>query len=134
MEQAVRDALAGGRADGAIFHPDAAAFDAIMGESVDYAVMEHTARKAMVPVECGWSDIGAWDALHDALPQDRAGNSTRGPADLLDCNGVLVDTDRPRVSAIGLENVIIVVDGRSEERRGGKEGVSRCRSRWSTYH
>src|SRR3546814_13413096 len=24
--------------------------------------------------------------------------------------------------------------GRSEERRVGKEGVSTCRSRWSTYH
>src|SRR3546814_15575321 len=23
---------------------------------------------------------------------------------------------------------------RSEERRGGKEGVSKCRSRWSAYH
>lgn len=111
MEQAVRDAVAGGRADGAIFHPDAAAFDAIMGESVDYAVMEHTARKAMVPVECGWSDIGAWDALHDALPQDHAGNSARGRVDMLDCRRVLIDTDGPRVSAVGLEDVIIVVDG-----------------------
>lgn len=111
MEQAVREAVAGGRTDGTIFYPDAAAFTPIAGESVDYAVMEHTARKAMVPVECGWSDIGAWDALHDALPQDHAGNSARGPAELLDCRKVLVDTDGPRVSAIGLEDVIIVVDG-----------------------
>lgn len=111
VEQAVREAVAGGRTDGAIFHPDAAAFAPIMGESVDYAVMEHTARKAMVPVECGWSDIGAWDALHDALPQDHSGNSVRGRVDMLDCRRVLVDTDGPRVSAIGLEDVIIVVDG-----------------------
>src|SRR3546814_19790018 len=27
-----------------------------------------------------------------------------------------------------------VVQGRSEERRGGKEGVSRCRSRWPPWH
>src|SRR3546814_11586624 len=29
---------------------------------------------------------------------------------------------------------IIIADGRSEERRVGKECVSTCRSRWSPYH
>src|SRR3546814_13439119 len=29
---------------------------------------------------------------------------------------------------------MIFVKGRSEERRGGKECVSTCRSRWSPYH
>src|SRR3546814_7498192 len=61
----------------------------------------------------GWSDIGNWRALHEALPRDANGNSVRGNAhaELVDCRNVLVDSDGSRVSVIGLEDVIVVVDG-----------------------
>ena len=108
---AVRTAVADGREDGRRFHPDAAPFATIAGESVDYAVMENTDRAAMVPADMAWSDIGNWQALRDARPLDEQGNTVRGPADLVDCRGVLVETDGPRVSVIGLANVIVVVDG-----------------------
>ena len=71
-------AVAQGHEDGAAFHPDAGAFAAIEPESVDYAVMENTARAAVVPVAMGWSDIGNWHALRDARAGDAAGNRTRG--------------------------------------------------------
>ena len=105
-----RAAVAGGHADGARFHPDAAAFAAIRSESVDYAVMENTDRAAMVPADMGWSDIGNWEALHEARIKDAAGNHVSGAAELVDCRNVLVDTDGPRVNVIGLEDVMIVVD------------------------
>ena len=111
IAQAVRQSVAAGRADGQAFHPDAAAFAGIDGESVDYAVMEKTARAAMVPVAMGWSDIGNWQALRDALPGDPDGNRTSGRAELVDCRDVLVQTDGPRVSVIGLSGVAVVVDG-----------------------
>jgi mannose-1-phosphate guanylyltransferase/mannose-1-phosphate guanylyltransferase/mannose-6-phosphate isomerase len=111
MAAAARAAVAAGVSEGNLFHPGAAAFSAIKGESVDYAVMENTARAAMVPAAMGWSDIGNWDALHAAMPRDAEGNTLRGPGELVDCRGVLIDSDGPRVSAIGLEDVIIVVDG-----------------------
>ncbi len=106
-----RQAVAHGRAEGARFHPDPAAFAGIESESVDYAVMESTTRAAMVPAVMGWSDIGNWDALLAARTADPAGNSVTGSAELVDCRNVLVETDGPRVSAIGLEDLIIVVDG-----------------------
>lgn len=109
-EQA-RAAVAGGTSDGRCFHPEAAAFAAIDSESVDYAVMENTARAAMVPVDMGWSDIGNWDALHAALPHDPAGNAVRGRVELVDCRNVLAESDGPRISVIGLEDVVVVVDG-----------------------
>ncbi len=108
---AVQQSVDAGQVDGWRFHPDPPAFAAIKGESVDYAVMENTARAAMVPADMGWSDIGNWDALHAALPQDAAGNSVRGRAELVECRNVLVDSDGPRVSVIGLEDVVVVVDG-----------------------
>ncbi|MCB2067891.1 MAG: mannose-1-phosphate guanylyltransferase [Erythrobacter sp.] len=111
MAAAVRQALAGARSQGAQVYPKAEPFAAIAGESVDYAVMENTAQAAMVPVAMGWSDIGNWQALHEARAQDAAGNAVRGRAELVDCRNVLVDSDGPRVSVIGLEGVAVVVNG-----------------------
>jgi len=111
MAEAVRKAVAGGRYDGQQFHPAAGPFSEIAGESVDYAVMENTERAAVVPADMGWSDIGNWEALRDARPADEAGNRTSGPAELVECRNVLVETDGPRVSVIGLEDIIVVVDG-----------------------
>lgn len=104
-------AVAQGTRDGRHFHPDAAAFAQAPDISVDYAVMEKTERKAMVPVDMGWTDIGNWQALHAARPSDETGNTMLGTVELIGCRNVHVDTDGPRVSVIGLENVIVVVDG-----------------------
>lgn len=109
--EAARAADSAGHAVGRQFHPGAAEFDGFQPESVDYAVMENTTRAAMVPVDMGWSDIGSWDALHAALDRDTNGNSVQGRAELVDCRNVLVTSDGPRVSVIGLEDVVIVVDG-----------------------
>ena len=111
IAEAVRRAVAGGRADGHRFHPDPEAFADVEDESVDYAVMENTERAAMVPADMAWSDIGNWQALLAARERDDQGNSVSGPAELVDCRNVLVDTDSLRVSVIGLENVIVVIDG-----------------------
>lgn len=111
IAEAVREAVSAGREDGRRFYPDAQAFAEIEGESVDYAVMENTDRAAMVPADIDWSDIGNWHALHEARQSDADGNSVSGDAELVDCRNVLVDTDGPKVSVIGLEDVIVVVDG-----------------------
>lgn len=112
MHARVMQAVETGVGDGQCFHPEPSAFAAIEGESVDYAVMENTARAAMVPAAMGWSDIGNWHALRDArVAGDAAGNRVRGPAELVDCRGVLVDSDGPRISVIGLADVAVIVDG-----------------------
>lgn len=111
IADAVQQAVERGHSDGHRFHPDADAFARIEGESVDYAVMENTARAAMVAADMGWSDIGNWQALHAARERDPHGNATIGEVELVDCENVLVDSDGPRVSVIGLKDVIVVVDG-----------------------
>lgn len=111
MAEAVRKAVAGGHYDGQEFHPSPEPFAEIAGESVDYAVMENTERAAVVPAEMGWSDIGNWEALRDARGGDPHGNRLHGRVELIDCRNVLVETDGARVSVIGLEDVIVVVDG-----------------------
>lgn len=111
LAEAVRASVKDGHEDGHRFYPDAAAFARIASESVDYAVMENTERAAMVPAAMAWSDIGNWQALHEALACDTAGNAVKGAVELRDCVNVLVETDGPRVSVVGASNLIVVVDG-----------------------
>lgn len=113
MAEAVKKAVANGRDEGTRFYPETNSFAAIEGDSIDYAVMENTARSAMVPVDMGWSDIGNWAALQDALLDIESGddgkNIVHGSADLADCRNVLAISDGMRISAVGLEDVCIVV-------------------------
>ncbi len=106
LARLVASAVQAGSGSGNIFRPAAKPFAQIDGESIDYAVMENTQKAAIVPVSMGWSDIGNWNSLFDA----REGCS-RGAHELIECARVAVDTDGPRVSVIGLEDVIVVVDG-----------------------
>jgi len=76
-------------------------------ESVDYAVMEHSSRVAVVPMSPGWSDLGSWDALA-AL----AGSSRRlGPITALDCDDCYIHSDGLQVAALGVRDLIIVASG-----------------------
>lgn len=105
------EAVAGGVEEGGRFRPASAPFSKIEPESVDYGVMEHSDRVAMVMARMQWSDVGDWSALYAAREKDGLGNSVRGPAELVDCRRVMIDSDGPRVHAIGLEDIVIVVDG-----------------------
>jgi mannose-1-phosphate guanylyltransferase len=111
IADAVCTAVSHGHEDGNRFHPHPELFAAVPSESIDYAVMEKTQRAAMVPAAMAWSDIGNWHALWEARERDPAGNSVIGHAELVACRNVLVESDRPRVSVIGLEDAIVVVDG-----------------------
>ncbi len=116
MADAIAQSAEEGTREGSRFYPQSDRFATIDGESIDYAVMENTTRAAMVPVDMGWSDIGNWAALKDALNDqpnvsDCGGNVIRGTADVKDCSNVLAISDGPRVSAVGLEDVCIVVSG-----------------------
>ena len=111
MAELVQTAVSEGEQDGLQFHPSASAFDRIDGDSIDYSVMENTKRAAVVEASMGWSDIGNWAALQDALPSDEQGNYAVGDAEFKEARNVLAMSDGPRISVVGLEDVCVVVDG-----------------------
>ncbi len=76
--------------------------------SIDYAVMEHTRRAAVIPAELGWSDVGSWAALDDVAEKDERGNVISGRVlDFGSERSILYAQDR-LVATIGLKNVIVV--------------------------
>jgi mannose-1-phosphate guanylyltransferase len=111
LAEAVRNSFERGSATGGHFFPDKAAFSTIEPESLDYAVMENTDRAATVIADMEWSDVGDWPTLRRLRTTDSLGNAVRGPAELIDCRNTLVDTDGPKVHMVGVEDLIVVVDG-----------------------
>jgi len=79
-------------------------------ESIDYAVMEHTAEAAVVPMDPGWSDIGAWDAVHElrASADKVNGNAIHGDVMLHNTHNSLIHSESRLVAAVGVSNLVIV--------------------------
>ena len=95
--------------DGADFtRPGSNAFLASPSEAIDYAVMEKTNAAVMVPLNAGWSDVGSWAALHDVRRQDDGGNTIDGDVLTHDCKGMFIQAESRLVTAVGLEDVVIV--------------------------
>lgn len=87
---------------------DREAFARCPEDSIDYAVMERTSRGAMVPLACGWSDLGSWDALWQAGAKDKDGNVTHGDVVLCDVHDSFLHAETRLLAAVGLENHIVV--------------------------
>ena len=85
------------------------AFAASPNDSIDYAVMEKTDHAAVVPVSCGWSDIGSWSSLWAAAERDSDGNRHEGDVLSIDTRNSLVRaSDRRMIATIGVEDLVIV--------------------------
>ncbi|MBT6891633.1 MAG: mannose-1-phosphate guanylyltransferase/mannose-6-phosphate isomerase [Gammaproteobacteria bacterium] len=87
---------------------DAEAFKSSPSDSIDYAVMEHTADALVVPLDAGWSDIGSWDALWQISEKDEHNNTLVGDAVVHGVEGSLVWSESRLVSVVGLNDVIVV--------------------------
>jgi mannose-1-phosphate guanylyltransferase / mannose-6-phosphate isomerase len=109
---ATRAAWSGRTPDERFIRPTREAFLAVPSESVDYAVMERCPGSAfdirMVPLDAGWSDLGAWDAVWQVAAKDAAGNSSVGDVMFEDSRNTLVHASGRLVTALGVDNVVIV--------------------------
>lgn len=105
---ACRDAVAGASRDLDFERLDADAFARAPASSLDYAVMEHTERAAVMPVAMGWSDIGSWDGLWQILDKDAHGNACQGDVHARDSRNCLLRSDEQLLVALGVEDLAIV--------------------------
>jgi mannose-1-phosphate guanylyltransferase/mannose-6-phosphate isomerase len=123
IASASRAAWAARSVDASFVRPGKAEFAAIPSESVDYAVMEKCPIDPdavpltdapppfdirMVPLEAGWSDLGAWDAVWQVSRKDDAGNASVGDTLVRDSRNTLVHATSRLVSVVGLDDVVVV--------------------------
>ena len=111
IAQACRKAWAARSSDAKFVRPGKAEFMAVPAESIDYAVMERCPGVLdirMQPLDAGWNDLGAWEAVWQVAPKDAAGNAHKGDAMLSECRNTLVHATSRLVSAVGLDDIVVV--------------------------
>jgi len=112
--------------------PDA--FGAAKAISIDYAVMEKTSRAAVVPVSCGWSDVGSWHEVWKLAAKDAEGNAAQCRAVFEDSRNCNVSTDKALVALEGVDDLVVVATedavlvSRQKDANGLKRLVGRLKS------
>lgn len=106
--ETIISAVAKAGRDLGFFTLDADAFGKAKSISVDYAVMEKTRKAAVVPVSCGWSDVGSWLAVWELSDKDAQGNAAQGVAVFEDSRNCNVASDGPVVALEGVDDLVVV--------------------------
>jgi mannose-1-phosphate guanylyltransferase / mannose-6-phosphate isomerase len=106
--QSVVESVAKAERDLGFIILNADAFAAARPISIDYAVMEKTALAAVVPVSCGWSDVGSWRAVWELSEKDQQGNAARGTTVFEDSRNCNVVTDHALVALEGVDDLVVV--------------------------
>jgi len=153
MLAACKRALAGAKADADFIRLDKTAFASCPSDSIDYAVMEHTDKAAVVPVAMGWSDLGSWDALWEMAARDERGNALAGNVVAEATSNCYLRSEAGLVAAIGVEDLVVVATddavmvapkGRTQEvkqlvgrllaeKREEADALSTVHRPWGTY-
>ena len=113
----ILDAVRAGLASGDL----ATAYASVRATSIDYALLEPSSlegRVAVVPIDVGWSDLGSWAALLEALMADAAaqggsavvGQSTDDSTTIdIDSTDLLVHAAGGRlVATVGLQGLVVI--------------------------
>ncbi len=87
---------------------DAETFARCPSDSIDYAVMEHTRRGAVVSLDCGWSDVGSWSTLWEVDDKDARGNAISGDVLLEDVDNSYIRAEARLVAAVGVDDLVVV--------------------------
>jgi mannose-1-phosphate guanylyltransferase/mannose-1-phosphate guanylyltransferase/mannose-6-phosphate isomerase len=103
-EKALKNAVA----DADFLRLDEAAFAGQPSLSFDRAVMEHTSRGAMVPIDIGWSDVGSWDALYQIAGKDANGNVLKGDVAAADSRNTYLHSESVPIAALGLDGIAVI--------------------------
>ena len=84
------------------------AFSRCPSNSIDYAIMEHTAAAVVVSLNVGWNDVGSWSSLWAIGDKDEHGNVLRGDVLIEDTRNTFVRAEHRLVSTLGVDDLVIV--------------------------
>ena len=108
IHAACKAAWEGHHADQDFIRPDADAFLGSPADSIDYAVMEKTARAAVVPLTADWSDLGSWEAFYEAAPHDVDGNVRVGDVYAEGAENCYLHASNRMVAALGVSDLVVL--------------------------
>ena len=105
---AARQATARGHADLEFFRLHGPSLEASPTISIDHAVMEKTARAAVVSADLDWSDVGSWAALWETSSRDSAGNAVTGDVVTVGTRNSYIRSDAALTAVVGADDMVVV--------------------------
>jgi mannose-1-phosphate guanylyltransferase/mannose-6-phosphate isomerase len=108
MREACQRAVGAAKTDLDFLRLDRESFTSAESESVDYAIMENTARGAVVPADIGWNDLGSWAALWEIGARDKDGNVQLGDVITRDTRNCYLRGEGKLIAAIGVDDLVVV--------------------------
>jgi len=103
-----RDAIDNGESDLDFIRLAEKSFSRCVSKSIDYAVMEHTDKAAVVPADIGWNDVGSWTALWDDGAKDGSDNVLVGDVLALDSTRSYLRSEGPLIAALGVDDLVVI--------------------------
>ncbi len=104
----VEAAVKKGKDDVDFFRVDPDLFKQCPSDSIDYSVMEKTDCASVLPLDAGWSDIGAWSSLWEVSDRDSSGNVFDGDVIAHNTSNTVAIAQHRLVATVGVEDMIIV--------------------------
>jgi mannose-1-phosphate guanylyltransferase/mannose-6-phosphate isomerase len=112
---ACQQSFAEAKRDDNFIRIDADYFSSCPSDSIDYAVMENICSAVaseslgiVIPMDAGWSDVGAWSALLDIGDKDKNGNILSKDVVAFKSNNSFVMSGGRLVACVGINNMIVV--------------------------
>lgn len=102
------DALADAYRDLDFLRLNEPAFEACPSAPIDTAVMEHTSKAVVIPLDVGWSDVGSWSSLWELGDKDTSGNVISGDVIALDTANAYIRSDNRLVATLGIQDLLVV--------------------------
>ncbi len=84
------------------------AFTRCPANSIDYAIMEKTSDALVIPVDCGWNDVGSWSALWEIGEHDKDGNIIHGNVLTHNVKNSYLHSTYRLIAAVGMEDHVVV--------------------------
>ncbi len=106
--QSCQQAMAQAAQDQQFVRPAPEAFAACRAESIDYAVLEHHKKVAVLPFAGAWSDVGSWNAVADLSPADEQGNRIDGQGLAVQSQRTYIHAPHRVVVALGTQDLLII--------------------------
>lgn len=110
---ACEKAYAKGKKELDFYRIDEKAFTACPSDSIDYAVAEKMVadsgtKAAVVRLDAGWSDVGAWAELWNIGDKDADGNVTQGDVVAINSKNSMLISQQRLIAAVGLKDIVVI--------------------------
>lgn len=103
----VSEAVERGQHKGQELYLDAERFGAAPRISIDYALMEKSARVGVIPASFPWSDVGTWSVIHDLKAEGADNNLLVGDVSTKAVANSVIIAEGVKVLAVGVDGLVI---------------------------